>query len=40
VFQATKSLKWVVEYDYTEDANQAHQKQVANQIATGLMVFF
>lgn len=40
VFQATKSLKWVLEYDYTEDANQAHQKQVANQAATGFMVFF
>jgi hypothetical protein len=40
IFQATKSLKWVIEYDYTEDANQAHEKQVANQAATGFMVFF
>jgi hypothetical protein len=40
VFQATKSLKWVVEYDYTEAANQSHEKNVANQAATGFMVFF
>ncbi len=40
VYQMTKSLKWVIEYDYTEAANQAHQKQVANQVATGFMVFF
>jgi hypothetical protein len=40
VFQATKSLKWVLEYDYTEAANQSHEKNVANQAATGFMVFF
>jgi hypothetical protein len=40
VYQATKSLKWVVEYDYTEAANQSHEKNVANQAATGFMVFF
>ena len=40
VYQATKSLKWVIEYDYTEAANQSHEKNVANQAATGFMVFF
>jgi hypothetical protein len=40
VYQATKSLKWVLEYDYTEAANQSHEKNVANQAATGFMVFF
>jgi len=40
VYQATKSLKWVIEYDYTEAASQAHAKAVANQAATGFMVFF
>jgi hypothetical protein len=40
VYQATKSLKWVIEYDYTEAASQDHAKAVANQAATGFMVFF
>jgi hypothetical protein len=40
VYQATKSLKWVIEYDYTEAASQSHAKNVANQAASGFMVFF
>jgi hypothetical protein len=40
VYQATKSLKWVLEYDYTEAAAQDHAKNCANQAASGFMVFF
>ena len=39
-YQWTKSLRFVVEYDYIESVNYAFQDNKENQFAAGLMLFF